>query len=187
MRATGASGTHNFHERWQRPVLAIPRGPRELAWHLGVLFLVVLVIAAPLLRIFVPITLLLLWAFSAVTRRFPYPREMMGHALTAQMVAAAHFTGLDGPSGWHRAVFALLTDRLAAPDDPESAATVLLLFAIILLVGSMSMTVIALLVAFDRRRVSRDVVDERVWVRQQLVRRSLMLDQHRRDGAPEVW
>ncbi len=187
MKTTGASGTHTHNERWPKPPLVPPRGLRELLWYLAAVLAIVLVVAAPLLRIFVAISLLMLWGLSQLIGRFPYPREMAGHALTLQLMAASHLTGLDGPSGWHRTVVALLLDRYPAPEYPGEVAGLLLLLAVIGTLSSMAVAILAFLVSFDRRRVARDVVDERVWQRQQTLRRSLMLEQHRRDGAPEVW
>lgn len=187
MNPHGASGAYQRGQRWPLPPLAVPRGPRELGWHLAVALAVAAVLASPTLRVMTPMTLAAVLALRVLRGRSFYPRELADLSLTMQLLAAAHLTGLAGPAGWHTQLVELVLGRLEPPTLPLDGAEMLHVLALMLALTSLALAALVVLVAFDRRTVNRDVADDRVWQRQQQRRRDLMLDQHRTHPAPEIW
>lgn len=187
MNPHGASGAYQRGQRWPLPPLAAPRGPRELGWHLAAVLTVAAVLASPTLRVMTPMAVVVVVSLGVLRGRSIYPRELANVALTMQLLAAAHLTGLAGPSGWHTQLVELVLGRFEPPQPPLDGTEMLYVLALILALTSIALAAIVVLVAFDRRTANRDVADDRVWQRQQQRRRDLMLDQHRTHPAPEVW
>jgi hypothetical protein len=170
-----ASGHHRDENRWPLPVLAAPRGLREITWHV-----------VALLTLGAPLVLRGGWyvlAAASVTTWFlklnsPVLRRVALWYLAAGLVIAAIFaTPLDFPIAiahdfdWSRA--------------PEIGAS--LTFALDVLFDlSVAVCSVATLLAFDRRSVNRAAVDLRVWQRQQVRRRQLLRGWHRVNSLPEV-
>jgi hypothetical protein len=179
-----AGGPVHPDERWPGFPLAIPRGPREQFWHVGVALCVLLVVALPQLHVLAPV-----WVLGLVLARYALgwsPPAWLLQRLTLLLATSAgvFLTGRLGLDASRELLVALVRDNTPAilellPDRSEQGALVLLLHA---LAGF----VVATLVRFDLRAVRRDIVDERVWARQQTRRRQVMAAHHRRQPPPEI-
>ena len=170
-----ASGHHRDEERWPLPVLAIPRGLREIAWHVSAL----VVLVTPLV---LPAGWYVFAVVAALTWYLQLPVSMLFRIalryLAAGLVIATVFgMPLDFPISigydfaWRQ-----------APDIGVPLTFVLdFLFEL-----SVAVCSVATLLAFDRRSVNRAAVDLRVWQRQQTRRRQLLRRWHRSRTIPEV-
>lgn len=155
-----ASGTARNEDRWPRFVLAAPRGTRELAWH-GALIIAAAAVLG--LRGGWYCTIVAV-AVSAVVR--PSPRQLTTMALLAVSGAAASLVFLtDEPI---RELGALLA---WSPQVPFTWTTLSVVSSTGITLGC---AVVALALAYDRRRVERHLVDQRVWERQQARRLHLL-------------
>ncbi len=179
-----AGGPVHPDERWPGFPLAIPRGPREQFWHVGVALCVLLVLVLPQLHVLAPA-----WVLGLVLARYALgwlPPAWLLQRLTLLLATSAgvFLTGRLGLDATRELLIALVRDNTPAilelfTDRAEQASLVLLLHA---LAGF----AVATLVRFDLRAVRRDIVDERVWARQQTRRRQAMAAHHRRQPPPEV-
>ncbi len=178
-----AGGPVHPDERWPGFPLAIPRGPREQFWHVGVALCVLLVVALPQLHVLAPV-----WVLGLVLAHYALgwsPPAWLLQRLTLLLATSmsVFLTGRLGLDASRELLVALVRDNTPAilellPNRTEQAALMLLLHAIAGLA-------VATLVRFDLRAVRRDVVDERVWTRQQTRRRQVMAAHHRRQPPPE--
>ena len=170
-----ASGHHRDEDRWPLPVLAVPRGLREITWHIGAL-------AAFVTPLVLPGGWFILAVMAGLTWLVRLPTSLLfGIALrymvAALVIAAVFGAPLDLPItigydfAWSRA--------------PEVGVplTFILDYLFELSVAACS---VATLMAFDRRSVNRAAVDLRVWQRQQNRRRQLLRQWHRSRTIPEV-
>lgn len=167
--------------RWPSLPLAIPRGPREQAWHALLLLILVLTLTVPWLRILVPI-----WAVMLVLVRIS----------TGQLPAAWVLQRITGPVALvtgalliHHIGVAQLGDMLLLLVRRELPPVSELLGlratgALMLLSHATAGLIVATLLRFDIRTVRRDIVDERVWARQQHRRRQVMTAHHHRQPPP---
>ena len=170
-----ASGHHRDEDRWPLPVLAVPRGPREITWHVGVL-------AALVTPLVLPGGWYVLAVMAGLTWLVQLPSSLLfGIALrymaAALVIAAVFATPMDLPVAimhdfaWNRA------SQISVP----LTFTLDLIFEL-----SIAACSVATLIAFDRRSVNRSAVDLRVWQRQQTRRRQLLRRWHRSRTIPEV-
>ncbi len=170
-----ASGHHRDEERWPLPVLAVPRGLREIVWHVIALAALVIPLALPAGWYVVAVVAGLTWFF-----RFSSSllfRVATRYLATGFVIAAVFGSPLDFPISigydfaWSRA--------------PEIGAPLTFVFDYLFEL-SVAACSVAMLMAFDRRSVNRAAVDLRVWQRQQTRRRQLLRHWHRSQVIPEV-
>ena len=168
-----ASGTSTDESRWPSPVLAAPRGVREITWHLGIVAALSLVLAVKGGWFVLPWVGIVCWILS------PTPRQLAKVASTYLALGLA-LAWLLSPRG----ISEHLTGALLWT-DPVGATILdgLIHFLLLLAVGSAAVVV---LLSYDRRRVNRRVVDHRVWDRQVRRRRQLMRRWTRGRQLPEV-
>lgn len=144
------------HDRWPRPVLAIPRGPRELAWTFAI-------IAVPAMCLLTPLGWYTTLAVALlVIIMQPNPRELLrlATAITGLWLATTALAG-DIENAPSRILTAII--------GHENTATTAYLDSLV--IGTiLALVGFAVLQAYDTRAVTRGVVDERVWQRQQLRR-----------------
>ena len=168
-----ASGTSTDEARWPPPVLAAPRGVREITWHLGTVAALTLVLAVKGGWFVLPWVGIICWILN------PTPRQLAKVAATYLALVLA-LAWLFSP----RSVSEHLTAALLWT-DPVGATILdgLIHFLLLLAVGSAA---VVILLSYDRRRVNRRVVDHRVWDRQVRRRRQLMRRWARGRQLPEV-
>jgi hypothetical protein len=170
-----ASGHHRDEVRWPLLPLAAPRGGRELLWHGGALFAVVLALVLPGGWVVFGMVVVITWLIKP--RPVELVRVALMYALTGAFVAAIFTT----PSIALDAVAHILVwRRISQIGLPLEVALGCCLEL------SVSLLAMATLVGFDRRRVNRTTVDLRVWQRQQTRRRQLLRQWHRTTDLPEV-
>ena len=170
-----ASGHHRNEERWPLPVLAVPRGLREITWHVSALVALVTPLVLPAGWYIFAVVSALTWYFQLpVTLLLRIALRYMAAGL---VIAAVFGAPLDFPItigydfAWSRA--------------PEIGVP--LTFALDYLFElSVAACSVATLMAFDRRSANRASVDLRVWQRQQTRRRQLLRHWHRSHTIPEV-
>lgn len=170
-----ASGHHRDEDRWPLPVLAMPRGIREITWHLGAL-------AALVTPLVLPGGWYVLAVMAGLTWLVQLPASLLvgiaaRYMAAALVVATVFATPMSLPLAimhdfaWSRA------SRISVP----LTFTLDLIFEL-----SVAACSVAMLIAFDRRSVNRSAVDIRVWQRQQARRRQLLRRWHRSHTLPEV-
>ena len=168
-----ASGTSTDEARWPPPVLAAPRGLREITWHLSIVAALTFVLALKGGWFILPWAAIVCWILS------PTPRQLAKVAATYLTLAFALAWLLSPRSISDHLTSALLwTDPIGAT-ILDGVVHLLLLLA----VGTAAVTV---LLSYDRRRVNRRIVDHRVWERQVRRRRQLMRRWARGRQLPEV-
>ena len=170
-----ASGHHRDEARWPLLPLATPRGARELLWHVGVLLAVVSPLVPPAGFLVFAESVVVTWLFKL------QPRELVRYAGEFLFTGFAIATVFGNSSDFLPAiVHTFAWSRASQVGMPLAVA---LGYFIELAV---SVLAIAVLMEFDRRRVSRDSVDLRVWQRQQTRRRQLLRAWHQSADLPEV-
>jgi hypothetical protein len=176
-----ASGAVQPDGRWPSPPLAIPRGPREQTWHALLLLSFVLTVTVPWLRILVPV-----WAgvlLSVRLGRGHLPSASALQRITGPVVLIT--TGLltHHIGGAQLGDMVVLFIRRELPPVREllgpAAYTGLVLHS-----NATAGLILSTLLRFDIRTVRRDIVDERVWARQQHRRRQVMTAHHHRQPPP---
>lgn len=179
-----AGGPVHPDESWPGFPLATPRGLREQAWHIAVGLGVLTAFGVPLLRILVPV-----WVLMLVLTRYGLrwmPAAWLIQRATLLMSSASGLflfarlglqAGCDLLVALVRDDTALIVELIATP--AEQGAFVVLCLGVAGLI-------VATVVRFDLRAVRRDIVDERVWARQQARRRQVMAAHHRRLPPPET-
>ena len=149
-----ASGHHRDEDRWPIPVLAVPRGLREVSWHVGALIAIV-----------APLVLRGGWYFLAVVAGLTWLVQLRSSLLfgvalrsmaAALVIAAVFATPID-------LALTILHDFVWSPLSPISATLTLTLDVLFEL--SIAACSVATIIAFDRRSVNRSAVDLRVWQR----------------------
>ena len=170
-----ASGHHRDEERWPLPVLAVPRGFREIMWHFSALVALVTPLVLPAGWYVVTVVSGLTW-FLRFSSSLLF-RVALRYMAAGLVIATIFSSPLGFPISigydfaWSRA--------------PEIGVqlTFVLDYLFELSVAACS---VATLMAFDRRSVNRAVVDLRVWQRQQTRRRQLLRHWHRSRTIPEL-
>lgn len=187
MRGIGAGGRVRDPDVWPPMPVAIPRGPAEIAWHALVVATTAAVIVSPAARFLAPFVILALLAGRGAIDWGRVHRSLTKAAVLVNVLFALHATTRSGPSGWPRLWWHVLTGCIDVdPDAPVTVLTALYLNTYLGVAGSLVCLYVALLLAFDRRRVDRDLVDPRVWQRQQRRRIQLLRADHQRRTPPEV-
>lgn len=148
-----ASGTARNEDRWPRFVLATPRGTRELTWH-GALILAAAAVLGLRGGWYFTLTAV---AVTAVLRLSPRHLTTMAFFSLAAAVASLAFL-TDEPI---RELSALLAW------SPPASLTWTALSVVASTGIALGCAAVGLALAFDRRRVDRHLVDQRVWERQQ--------------------
>ena len=156
-----ASGKTADETRWPPPVLAAPRGVREIAWHLCTVAAVTGAVRVQGGWIALPWVAVVSWILS------PTPRQLARVSATYLVLGLAIAWGF----GTRKVTDHLLASLLWT--DPVAVTIVDGIIHFLLLIA-VSTAVVASLLGYDRRRVNRRVVDHRVWERQALRRRQLM-------------
>ena len=179
-----AGGPVHPDERWPGFPLAIPRGPREQFWHVGVALCILMVVALPQLHVLAPV-----WVLGLVLTRIALgwsPPAWFLQRLTLLLATSTgvFLTGRLGLAASRELLVALVRDNTPSilellPDRAEQVSLALLLH-------TLAGFAVATLVRFDLRAVRRDIVDERVWARQQTRRRQVMAAHHRLQPPPEI-
>jgi len=156
-----ASGTSTDEYRWPPPVLAAPRGIREIIWHLGIVSVLTFVLAVKGGWFVLPWVGIVCWILN------PTPRQLAKVAATYLTLGLALAWLLSPRSiSEHLTAVLLWTDPVGA--------TILDGLIHLLLLLAVGTAAVAVLLSYDRRRVNRRVVDHRVWDRQVRRRRQLM-------------
>ena len=178
-----AGGSSHDGEHWPGYPLAVPRGPREQLWHVMLALSVLVAIAVPPLRFLVP-----LWALAPVFARYVLDWFIPPWLLRRVALAFISGSGLFLAGGLEASELTALAWAILRDDAglivsgfglPQQAALFILLYG-------MAGLVVATAVGYDLRSVRRDVADQRVWERQQLRRRQVMAQHHRRCPPPET-
>lgn len=170
-----ASGHHRDENRWPLPVLAAPRGLREITWHVMALVALVTPLVLPGGWYVVAVATALTW-FLKLTSTVLL-RVALWYMAAGLVIAAIFATPLDFP-------IAIVRD-FSWSRAPEIGVP--LTFALdVLFELSVAVCSVATLLAFDRRSVNRAAVDLRVWQRQQARRRQLLRKWHWFNDIPEV-
>jgi hypothetical protein len=187
MRGTGAGGTVRDPDAWPRMPVAIPRGPAEIAWHALLVTSTAAVLLAPAVRL---LALVAVIALVAARRSIDWGRahrSLAKAAVLGNVAFAAHASARGGRWGWPRLWWHVLTGQVhIGHDGPVTVLAMLDLSTYLGVAGTIVYLYVALLLAFDRRRVDRDLVDPRVWQRQQRRRIQLLRADHQRRTPPEV-
>ena len=170
-----ASGHHRDEDRWPLPVLAAPRGLREITWHVSALVALVTPLVLPAGWYVFAVLAALTWYLqlsASLLLRIALRYMVAGLVIATVFGAPLNFpisVGYD--FAWSQA------PEIGGP------LTFVLDFLFELSVAACS---VATLMAFDRRSVNRAAVDLRVWQRQQTRRRQLLRRWHRSRTIPEV-
>jgi hypothetical protein len=153
----------------------VPRGAREWLWHLGALAAILLCIFTPGGLVMLVVAIGTSWLLNAE------PGELL--RTSGLYVITALLVGL--VFGGEPTILRVVTSGLAWSRAPGigTALNLVLGFCIEAAIG---LGALGILMAFDRRVVSRATVDERVWQRQQARRRHLLRQWHRHVELPEV-
>lgn len=179
-----AGGPVHPDERWPGFPMAIPRGPREQAWHVTIGLCVLATAALPQLRVLVP-----LWVLVLTLTRYGFgwlpPAWLLQRATLLVSAGSGLFLFARlGQSASGDVLVALLrddTERLLALLSATADQG-----ALLMLCQAGAGLIVSTLLRFDLRAVRRDIVDERVWARQQARRRQVMAAHHRRQPPPET-
>jgi len=170
-----ASGHHRDEDRWPLPVLAIPRGLREITWHVVALAAIV-----------APLTLRAGWFIvilvAGLTWLFELPSKLLFELALRGVIAGVVIGAIVATPGAALVSITRDFDWSAVPDVGVLFSDVLFLVFDL----SVALCSVATLIAFDRRSVNRSAVDLRVWQRQQTRRRHLLRRWHRSRTIPEV-
>lgn len=187
MRGIGAGGAVRDPDAWPRMPVAIPRGPAEIAWHALVVTATAVVLVAPAVRLLVLVAGIALIAARRSIDWGRVHRSLAKAAVVGNVAFAVYASVRGGRWGWPRLWWHVLTGQFHTElDDPVTVLAMLDLNTYLGVACSIVYLYVALLLAFDRRRVDRDLVDPRVWQRQQRRRIQLLRADHRRRTPPEV-
>jgi len=156
-----ASGTSTDDARWPTPVLAAPRGVREITWHLTIVAVLTLVLALKGGWLILPWVGVVAW----IVR--PTPRQL-AKVSAAYLVVALLLAWWLSPL----APASHIAGAIWWIDHPGTSILDGLIHILIVMAAATAAT--GVLISFDRRRVNRRVVDHRVWDRQVRRRRQLM-------------
>lgn len=154
---------------WPTPPLVLPRGPRELAWHLAAGLAL-----APILSDVGAWLFLLAHGITSFILQLT-PRRNLCQALLYLLLAASYYAGRGDIDQLPRYLVLLLV-----PDPSEVAYG----FGGLLLLAAWAALAISVLQRFDIRAVNHDVVDDRVWRRQQARRQQILRAEHRQAELP---
>lgn len=187
MKGLGAGGSVRDPDAWPRMTVAIPRGPAEIAWHVFVVSSTVVVLLAPAVRLLALVAVPALFAFRRSIDWGRVHRSLAKAAVLGNVAFAVFASARGGRWGWPRLWWNVLTGQVDIElDDPVTVLAILDLNTYLGVAGSIVYLYVALLLAFDRRKVDRDLVDHRIWQRQQRRRMQLLRADHQRRRPPEV-
>ncbi len=168
------AGTRQRDEdAWPWPVVAAPRGFREIGWTLTVL-------VVPLLAMWVPggwYALLSASMTAYLVRPFPRTLTLSAAMILAVSVATPFALGATSQP-W--AVMAQMLTRHT--DQTEPPSVLVLRIGLTLAIATLT---VAVVLGYDTRRVARGVVSDSVWNRQHL-RRTQLLRGEARDNPPPL-
>jgi hypothetical protein len=179
-----AGGPVQPDERWPGYPMATPRGPREQAWHTAVGLCVLAAIGVPQLRVLVPIWVLMLVLSRYALGWLPPAWLLQRTTLLVSSAAGLFLFARLGQSASWQLLGALVRDD--TQQIPELLAERADQGALLVLCQAGAGFIVSTLLRFDLRAVRRDIVDERVWARQQARRRQVMAAHHRRQPPPET-
>ncbi len=168
-----SSGYAKTDSEWPKPIIAIPRGIREWFWHGATAALTLSVLAMRGGWYLILCTALVAWTLQLDPRRM----YSLGIIWCAIALAASTLAGQSITE-----ILTALYITSAQNDSPDSWSKV----AHVALVANGAAWTVATLLAFDRRRVNRALVDSRVWDRQTLRRKQLLRSWARNRTVPEV-
>ena len=178
-----AGGNTYGDERWPGHPLAVPRGLREPLWLVGVAMSLALIVMVPAVRL-----LALLVAIALLVSRYLFdwfvpPWLLLRGSVPVVGGSGLHLTGSLTGEELRALAWVLVTDE---PSSLTVEASTSALVAIFFLLYGIAVASVSTIIAFDLRSVSREVVDARVWARQQARRRQVLAAHHRRNPPPET-
>lgn len=170
---TAAVGRPRSPTAWPKPVMVPPRGIRERLW-------LTAIVGAPVLSLALQGGWYFLAAAAVITTALrPRPRTLIAWATAILTAWTCAMILAQGPRNTANRAWDVLSHNL--PTEPSSSA---LLDAAALGLAA-GLTTVATLTAYDTRRVTRGVVDERVWERQHQ-RRVAILRREARAHPPGI-
>lgn len=157
-------------DQWPFPVLAVPRGLREYAWTAALIIVAVTTLLLPAGWYFLLGTVSTTWLLG------PWPRQMLAAAalIAATAIAAGIATG--NADGIPRLLVQMFTHNISA------TASIPMALAAFSVHMAMAMVTVAIVLAYDTRQVTRGVVPEALWQRQQ--QRRIQVLRHEADSRP---
>ena len=169
-----ASGSAANESRWALPPAVLPRGYRELLWHLS---LATLTIGLLLL----PGGWYALLSYAGMLRIVPFnPRQLRRMASLSIGIAFVLLTATGGATSYPHHLGQLVSNNLA--QEP----LLLSFMTWSLLIQPLALLAVATWLSFDTRAVTRGVVDERVYQRQVHRRGQALRHAHRIRTTPTV-
>ena len=178
-----AGGNIYGDERWPGHPLAVPRGLREPLWLTALVVSLTLIVAIPAVRILALLVAIALLASRYLFDWFVPPWLLLRGSMPFIGGSALHLTGSLTGEELRTLAWVLVTDE---PSSFTVEAGTSAMVAVFFLLYGIAVASVSTFVAFDLRSVSREVVDARVWARQQARRRQVMAAHHRRNPPPEA-
>jgi hypothetical protein len=178
-----AGGNSFGDERWPGHPLAVPRGFREAVWLGAVIVSMALIVTIPAVRFFAFLVAVALLAIRYLFDWFIPPWLLLRGSVPFVGGSALHLTGSLTGEELRALAWVLVTDE---PSHLTVEVGTSAMVAVFFLLYGIAVASVSTFVAFDLRSVSREVVDARVWARQQARRRQVMAAHHRRNPPPEA-